>query len=304
MKEETAGDPSTGLRWTRKTTQKISLALRCSGIDVSGKTVGRILKKMGYALRANQKKISTGCPKERDEQFNYIHEVRQEFTESRLPVISIDTKKKELVGNFKNPGSRWGKEPTAVKDHDFRSHASCIAVPYGIYDVAANRGHVFLGTSSDTSEFAVDAVAGWWESEGRRRYRGAKQLLILADNGGSNGPRTRAWKYFLQEEFCDRYKCRVTVCHYPPGTSKWNPIEHRLFSEISKNWAAKPLDKLATMLNYIRTTTTTTGLKVLATLVRRHYAKGVKVADETFKELNLVPHTVLPRWNYTLSPRC
>ena len=303
MKYETAGDPMTSLKWTRRTTEKIAHELRVLAIDVSAATVGRLLKKMGFSLRVNHKKRSHGSGADRDEQFVYIGETRERFVTQGWPVVSVDTKKKELVGNFKNGGTAWHDEPVLVKDHDFRSEADGIAVPYGIYDVHANLGCLFVGTSHDTSEFAVDNLARWWIYTGRRRYPNAAQLLILADGGGSNGPRNRAWKLALQERLCDGYGLTVTVCHYPTGTSKWNPIEHRFFSQISKNWAGRPLDSYETILNYARSTTTSTGLRVRSYLVRKHYSKGIRISDQEMAELQLDRHDTQPVRNYTLSPR-
>lgn len=302
MAQDTAGDPVTGLRWTRKTTRKVSRQLRAAKIHVSPSTVARLLRQLGYSLRVNRKVIATTHNPHRDRQFRYIQSFREAFVESDLPIISVDTKKKEQIGRFKNPGAVWAKTPTAVNDHDFRSDAVGVAVPYGIYDVRANRGHVILGTSHDTPAFAVDAIARWWSREGRERYPRAEEMLILADNGGSNGSRIRAWKEALQTRLSDRFDCAVTVCHYPPGTSKWNPIEHRLFSEISKNWAGQPLETYDVALNYIRTTRTRTGLRVKATLNRREYKTGTKIPDSVMAQLNLHPHAVLPRWNYTIGP--
>ena len=242
MEHETAGDPMTGLKWTRRTTEKIARELaNLGGIEVSANTVGRILKELGYSLRVNHKKIASGTGPERDAQFKQIAASRDRFSRRGLPVISVDTKKKELVGNFKNPGTAWNKQAVAVKDHDFRSQGLGLAVPYGIYDIQANRGSVFVGASHDTPQFAVSSIEKWWRYDGHRRYTNAKELLILADCGGSNGYRCRAWKHELQQ-FSNRHRIKITVSHYPPGTSKWNPIEHRLFSEISKNWAGCPLD--------------------------------------------------------------
>ena len=260
MKHETAGDPMTGLKWTRRTTEKIAEELREIGITVCANTVCKLLRQMGYALRVNHKKLTASSPTDRDEQFGYIANRRESFARRGLPIVSIDTKKKELIGNFKNAGSAWQRKPVLVRDHDFRSDADGIAIPYGVYDVQANLGSLFIGTTHDTPEFAVDNLARWWRYDGRRRHRGATQLLILADGGGSNSCRARAWKHNLQEVLCDRFGLTVTVCHYPTGASKWNPIEHRFFSEISKNWAGKPLDSYETVLNYARSTTTCGGL--------------------------------------------
>jgi len=303
MKHETAGDPMTGLKWTRRTTEKIADELREIGITVCANTVCNLLRQMGYALRVNHKKLTASSPTDRDEQFAYIANRRESFARRGLAIVSIDTKKKELIGNFKNAGSAWQRKPVLVRDHDFRSDAEGIAIPYGVYDVQANLGSLFIGTTHDTPEFAVDNLARWWRYEGCRRHRGARQLLILADGGGSNSCRARAWKHGLQEVLCDRLGLTVTVCHYPTGASKWNPIEHRLFSEISKNWAGKPLDSYETVLNYARSTTTRGGLKVKAYLVRKNYPKGVKVTDEQMKELCIKPHVTQPERNYTLKPR-
>lgn len=306
MKHETAGDPMTGLKWTRKTTEKIASELSNLDIQVSPNTVGRLLKEMDFSLRVNHKKLSSGSRSdqaERDEQFVYISRQKKKFARAGNPSISVDTKKKELVGNFKNAGVAWNKMPVLVKDHDFRSESDGMAIPYGIYDECANEGSVFVGMSSDTAEFAVDCIERWWRYTGKYTYPDADQLLILADGGGSNGARNRAWKINLQEKICDRHNIAVTVCHYPTGASKWNHIEHRLFSEISKNWAGRPLDSYETILNYIRTTQTTTGLKVKAYLTTRKYETGVKVSDEALSALSLRAHKTQPRRNYTLKPR-
>lgn len=302
MKNDTAGDPITGLKWTHRTTEKIAAELRKTGISVCAKTVGRLLKQMGFSLRVNHKKLSRTSPEERDTQFARIAELREQFATAGNPVISVDTKKKELVGNFKNAGVAYGRKPRMVKDHDFRSDAVGIAIPYSIYDLQANTGSVFVGTSYDTPQFAVDCIGTWWQTEGRRRYPDATKLAILADAGGSNGPRCRAWKYGLQKRLCNRHHLTVTVAHYPSGASKWNPVEHRLHSEISKNWAGRPLDSYETILKYLRTTRTTTGLRVRARLNKKYYQKGVKITDEQMRQLSYEPDDVLPRWNYTLAP--
>jgi len=291
----------TGLKWTRKTTQKIACELKKLGIEVCAKTIGRILNELGYSLKVNHKKIASGSSPQRDEQFKQIASHRQRFAACKTPIISVDTKKKELVGNFKNNGTAWDKEAIAVNDHDFRSQGLGMAAPYGIYDVQANRGSVFVGTSHDTPQFAVSAIGKWWRYDGQHRYGNARELLILADCGGSNGYRCRAWKYELQQ-LSNRYNLTITVSHYPPGASKWNPIEHRLFSEISKNWAGRPLESLSTIKNYISTTTTTTGLSVKAYIDSKDYAKGIKISDEQMSRLNITNHDALPNWNYTLAP--
>ncbi len=302
MKHETAGDPMSGLKWTRRTTLKMAAELRSLGIEVSPRTVARLLKKMGFSLRVNHKKLAGASHPQRDAQFARIAELRERAAVDNTPVISVDTKKKELVGPFRNPGAKWDREPVLVNDHDFRSDAHAIAVPYGIYDLRANAGTVFVGTSYDTPGFAVDCVEKWWRTEGRRRYPKAKRLTILADGGGSNGSTCRAWKFGLHHRLCDRHGLTVTVAHYPPGASKWNPIEHRLFSELSKNWAGRPLDSLDTILNYARTTATSTGLRVRAHLVRKAYRKGIKITNAQMRNLEITKDATLPKWNYTIAP--
>jgi hypothetical protein len=302
MKHDVAGDPSTGLKWTRRATRKIASELRALGIKVSPRTVARILKNLRFSLRANRKSISRGSGPDRDEQFIYISDQRTSFAERDLPIVSVDTKKKEMVGNFKNQGRAWSRTFILVKDHDFRSDAVGMAAPYGIYDTGANLGTVFVGTSHDTPDFAADNIAKWWVLEGRERYPRTTELLVLADGGGSNGPRNRAFKHSLQNRLCDPHGIRVTVCHYPTGASKWNPIEHRLFSEIGKNWAGHPLDSYETMLNYIRTTRTETGLRVKAHLDTRDYPKGVKISDAQMATLDVRPHETQPLRNYTIYP--
>jgi len=302
MAHDTAGDPMTGCKWTRRTTAKIAAELGSLGIGVSDRTVARLLKQFGFRLRVNHKKLSGASAQHRDAQFTHIAEVREHFATCELPLISIDTKKRELVGCFKNVGAAWGRQPVLVNDHDFRSDAIGIAIPYGIYDLLANRGTVFVGTTYDTPEFAVECVTKWWRTEGQQRHPHARHLAILADGGGSNSARSRAWKYGLQTRLCNRYGIAVTVAHYPPGTSKWNPIEHRLFSEITKNWAACPLDSYDTILSRIRTTTTSTGLRVLAHLVQTSYRKGVTITDHQMRELAITKDAALPKWNYTLRP--
>lgn len=265
-------------------------------------TVARLLKGLDFSLRVNHKKLSRAADPDRDAQFAYIAAQRESFAAQGWPVVSIDTKKKELVGNFKNAGVTWTREPILVNDHDFRSDAEGVAIPYGVYDVQANRGSLFVGTTHDTPRFAVDNLAKWWSYDGRRRYPDATQLLVLADGGGNNGNRTRAWKHELQHRLCDRNRLTVTVCHYPTGASKWNPIEHRMFSEIQKSWAGQPLVSYQTILNYARSTHTSTGLQVKAYLVTTDYPTGVRISDQAMDALNLHPHDTQPGRNYTLSP--
>ena len=302
LEHETAGDPIRGLKWTRKTTQKIADQLASLGIHVGRSTVGRLLRMMKFSLKVNQKSIGAGRNPERNKQFEHIGGERRHAEATGIPVISVDAKKREMVGPFKNAGAAWCQQARQVNDHDFRSMAEGVAVPYGIYDVGANRGFVCVGVASNTAQLAVDSIERWWRAEGRERYANADELLILADGGGSNGSRCRLWKSVLQEKLCDRHGISVTVAHYPPGASKWNPIEHRLFSEISKNWAGVPLESYETVLNYIRTTETTTGLKVRAQLVTKQYKTKIKVSDERMKQINITPNDILPQWNYTVNP--
>jgi hypothetical protein len=298
----------TDLKWTKKTTKKISLELSSLGIKVGAKTVGRLLKKMGFSLKSNRKTIISGGKrkpgyrKKRNDQFLNISKIKGEFEEAGNPIISVDTKKKEMIGNFKNNGKSWNREGEKVHDHDFKSDSSGMAAPYGIYDQKRNKGHVVIGLSKDVPSFATDSIEEWWLIEGRKIYPRAKSILILADGGGSNSSRSRVWKKGLQEKLSNKYNLSIKVCHYPPGASKWNPIEHRLFSEISKNWAAVPLKDLETIKNYISTTTTATGLKVTASINQKTYAKGEKVTKKDFEKIKCAYADVLPEWNYTIYP--
>lgn len=291
-------------KWVRSSLRQLSQRLSGLGHSVSPPTVGRLLHQLGYSLRVNVKKLeASAVHPEREKQFDLIETQKQRFESANLPIISVDTKKKELIGNFKNAGQAWGQQPQYVNMHDFPQEALGKAVPYGIYDLAHNRGTVYVGSSADTPEFAVTVLARWWEEEGRVIYPEAKQLLILADSGGSNGCRSRMWKLQLQEQLSDRYGLTVMVCHYPTGCSKWNPIEHRLFSYISLNWAGCPLRSFDILLNYLRGTTTRAGLTVRATLVEGEYAKGQKVSDTQMEQLNIEYAEVCAQWNYTLRPR-
>jgi hypothetical protein len=304
MRLETAGDPISGLKWTHKATAKIAKELRRLGIQVGKSTVGRLLKQLNFSLRVNHKKRSHGsAPATRDLQFRYIRRRRTTFALRDDPIISVDAKKRELVGHFKNDGKAWSQAPRLVNDHDFRSLAKGVAIPYVIYNTEANRAFVCVGTSRGTPDFAVDAIERWWRLEGRRHYPDSNRVLILADGGGGNGHRARVWKARLQDRVCDRHQLTITVCHYPPGASKWNPVEHRVNCEISRNWQAVPLDSYDTVLKYIRTTTTATGLRMRAQLMRKQYDKGIKVPDDEMEQLSIQTHTSRSRWNYTLSPR-
>ena len=307
MEYETAGDPVSGLKWTRKTTAKIAKQLKRIGIRVSAKTVGRLLKQMNFSLRLNLKSLESGQskppdPRQRDQQFRYIRNQIRVYSTQRLPVISVDTKSRELIGPFHQSGRRWSQEAIKVLDHDFPSDSKGVALPYGIYDLSRNEGFVCVGTSRDTSQFAVDSIRTWWLKAGSSHYPDADRLLILADCGGSNGYRTRLWKHQLQVAFCNRFSLEVKVCHYPPGSSKWNPIEHRMFSFISGNWAAQPLVDYETVLNFIRTTKTSAGLKIRAFLNKKQYLTGIRISDHQMKDIALKRYTLRPNWNYSICP--
>lgn len=301
MEKETGGDPIHGIKWSRKSTRNVSRELKREGHDVSATTVRRLLRAQGFSLRANVKRLSGQRHPDREQQFEAIQKQVQKYRQGGFPVVSVDTKKKELVGNFCNAGHAWVRKEVAVSDHDFLTDGIGKAVPYGIYDVLGNRGFVTVGMSSDTASFGVDSLSEWYRRQGRHQYPDADRLLVLADNGGCNGSLNRLWKYELQR-FSDRFGIRVDVAHYPPGASKWNPIEHRLFSFISKNWAGQPLRSYETVLNYIRTTKTQSGLAVRAVLLPKKYETGVKVGDEEMRGLRLAGARVLPRWNYSLRP--
>jgi Rhodopirellula transposase DDE domain len=294
----------TGQIWVRSSLRSLRDRLEAVGHPVSAPTVGRLLKDLGYALHVNAKKLeaSSNHP-DRDQQFDYIAVQRAMFTAAGLPIVSVDTKKRELVGDFKNAGQAYGREPTAVNVHDFPSDAVGRAVPYGVYDVTANRGLIYLGMSGDTPAFAADAVATWWQTDGQAGYLQTNQLLVLADAGGSNNCHTRAWKERLQMQVCDRFGLTVTVCHYPTGCSKWNPIEHRLFSQISRNWAGVPLRTWDTLMAFIRGTTTSSGLTVKAIFQPGDYPTGTKVTDAEMDALQIEHHAICPTWNYTIRPR-
>ncbi len=301
---ETAGDPQGERKWVRSSLSKLRGRLAQAGHAVSAPTIGRLLRKHDYSLQVNVKEKEAGSQHpDRDRQFRYIETQKQAFMAQGSPVISVDTKNKELIGNFKNPGQEWCQHPQQVNAHDFLSQAQGRAVPYGIYDLQRNEGTVYVGMSADTAEFAVTAVLRWWEECGQGAYPDASQLLVLADAGGSNGCRPRLWKEQLQSQLSDRLGLTVTVCHYPTGCSKWNPIEHRLFSQISMNWAGQPLRSFEALLGYVRDTTTTTGLKVKASLLEGIYQTGKRVSDAVMKTLNLEHHAVCPQWNYTIRPR-
>ncbi len=290
-------------KWLNCRLSDIRQQLDQRGHRVSKPVISRLLRAHDYRLRANVKHHAGPQHPERDQQFQHLHAQRAVHQAAGQPVISVDTKKKELVGNFKNAGQIWCQTAEVVDAHDFPQDAVGRAVPYGIYDLQHNRGTVYVGQSADTPAFAVDNIAHWCATELRTRFPDATQLLIEADSGGSNSARSRVWKQRLQEQVADRFGLTVTVCHYPTGASKWNPIEHRVFSEISKTWAGCPLRSFAAVVQYIEDTRTHTGLTVAAHHVTTTYATGVKIPDAAMATLNLQTHEVCPQWNYTIHPR-
>ena len=304
VEPETAGDPMSEQKWVRSSLRSLSERLGRVGHAVSAPTISRVLKAHGYSLRVNAKeKDPRSQHRDRDTQFRSIATQMAAFSARGAPIISVDTKKKELIGNFKNAGSSWSQEAQAVNVHDFLSDATGRASPYGIYDVQRNAGGVYVGLSADTPEFAVKAISRWWSDHGQVGYRGMAELLILADSGGSNGCRPRLWKEQVQSQLSDVLGLTITVCHYPTGCSKWHPIEHRLFSQISRNWVGQPLRTVETMLGWIRGTTTRTGLRVWAHLLEGLFEIGKKVSDAVMKTLNVTRHGICPQWNYTIYPR-
>jgi hypothetical protein len=301
--DEVAGDPMSEQKWVRCSLTYLARQLAKRRFRIGRTTVRRLLKKLEYALCRNRKSLTGPAHPDRDQQFRYIARLKRLFLAAGLPVISVDTKKKELIGNFLNPGRTWTQEPEKVNVHDFRQDAIGRAVPYGIYDLTHNEGYVYVGTSYDTPEFAAYAIAQWWDNPDRPRFQREDKLLILADAGGSNNCRYWLWKQQVQEQLADQFGIDVMICHYPTGASKWNPIEYRLFSQISRNWAGKPLRSFSAMLNYIRGTVTETGLTVKAFLVERTFHKGQKVSDEQRTALNLHRRYICPNWNYVIKPR-
>jgi len=301
VEETTAGDPMSPLKWTSKSTRTIADELTRAGHPISSVTVGRCLEDMGYTLQANVKTREGPQHPNRDAQFRYLNRQVKAFRRVGDPVISVDTKKKELVGAFKNAGRRWLRQGKSdeVTVHDFPHLGQGKAIPYGAYDIARNRAVVNVGVTHETAEFAVESIRRWWRLDGKRHYRGTRRLLICADSGGSNGNRQRAWKLHLQA-LSDETGMTITVCHYPPGTSKWNQIEHRLFSFISLNWQGKPLINFETVVNLIGGTRTRTGLKVKAVLDTSEYETGVEISKEEIDRIRLKRHKVHPDWNYTL----
>jgi len=289
------------LRWTHKATRNVARLLRRQGFAVSHTTVARLLRQARYSLRTNRKTLARVHDPDRDRQFRLIARQRRRFLRRGFPVLSVDTKKKELVGDFKNPGACWRTEALPVLDHDFPSAARGRAIPFGIYDQGYDCGHVAVGTSRETAAFAGAALRRWWRSCGRYRYAAAPRLLIEADCGGANGNRSWAWKVALQR-LPDEAGLSITVAHYPPGASKWNRIEHRLFNRISANWAGQPLVSYETILNFIRTTTLPSGWSCAAWLDTTQYPTKVVVSAAERNRVRLRRHRMLPKWNYTIRP--
>lgn len=303
VEPSTRGDPESPLRWTCKSVRRLARELQAQGHAVSHEKVAHLLHALGYSLQANRKTREGADHPERDAQFAHIAAASAGFLAAGDPVISVDTKKKELVGDFKNAGREWQPvgEPEAVRIHDFPVPGLGRVSPYGVYDLAANAGWVSVGVDHDTAAFAVATITRWWERNGRARYPHARRLLITADGGGSNGSRLRLWKWELQR-LADATGLEISVCHFPPGTSKWNKVEHRLFSFITQNWRGKPLVSYAVVLSLIAATTTTTGLTVESELDTARYPAGVKISDAQMQSLRLARDAFHGDWNYTLLP--
>ena len=302
LADATAGDPITGLQWTRKAIRKLARQLRRKKFKVGRTTVGRLLQLKRYALRVNRKRLSRKQDPARDRQMRYIARLRRRFKKAGFPGISVDTKKRELIGRFKNAGCSWRIRPLDVYATDFPSDALGIAIPYGIYDLTCHLGYVVVGTSHQTPAFAIAAIRSWWLHVGRMTYAGCHELLIEADSGGANGNRCWLWKAGLQA-LADEFDLTITVTHYPTGASKWNPIEHRMFSLISGNWAGQPLVSYETVLKFIRTTKSNTGFRCRARVDTAVYPTGLKLTATEKVSINLQPHRVLPQYNYTIRPR-
>ena len=299
----TRGHPETPLRWTCKSTSKLAEELQRRNHPVTDRTVATLLKKAGYSLQSNRKTREGSAHLDRDAQFGYINRQVLAFQGESEPVVSIDTKKKELVGEFHNAGREWRPkgDPVKVNVHDFPDKKVGKAIPYGVYDLINNEGWVSVGIDHDTAEFAAASLYRWWQTMGARRFPRATKLLITADGGGSNSSRNRLWKVVLQE-LANKLEMAIQVCHFPPGTSKWNKIEHRLFCFITKNWRGRPLTTYQTIVNLIASTTTKTGLKVQAAIDENNYETGIAVSDEQLARVNIEPASFHGEWNYTISP--
>jgi hypothetical protein len=299
----TRGDPESALRWTCRSTRQLAAALKAQGYQIGHQTVASLLDDLGYSLQGNQKTTEGSSHPDRDAQFKYIQRRVEEFQGRGQPVVSVDTKKKEHVGDFKNNGKEWRPKgnPERVRVYDFVDKTLGKANPYGVYDTTANVGWVSVGVDHDTAEFAVETLRRWWEKMGCLRYPDATELLVTADGGGSNGTRVRLWKVALQR-LTDQTGLRISVCHFPPGTSKWNKIEHRMFSYISLNWRGKPLISHEVIVNLIAGTTTRTGLKIQAELDTNVYPKGIQVTDEELEKVQIQKADFHGEWNYTILP--
>ena len=299
----TRGDPMSPLRWTCKSVRTLAAELNRQGHPVSHQTVSEVLQSLGYSLQVNRKTREGAGHPDRNAQFEHIARRAKQFQRRGQPVISVDTKKKELVGDFKNAGQEWHPkgQPPVVQVHDFQDKELGKAIPYGVYDLSANAGWVSVGIDHDTPEFAVESIYCWWRQMGRKTYPEANELLITADGGGSNGSRVRLWKVALQR-LADATGLKIAVCHFPPGTSKWNKIEHRMFCHITRNWRGRPLESHEVIVNLIASTTTTKGLRVRAALDTDAYPTGVKVEDATMAALHLIPDKFHGDWNYTIAP--
>ena len=300
----TRGDPQSSLRWTCKSTRKLAQELTAQGHPVGATKVAELLTQAGYSLQGNRKTREGTQHPDRNAQFEYINRQVKQFQSKGQPVISVDTKKKELVGDFKNVGREWQRkgEPVPVRVHDFLDAELGKAIPYGVYDLLRNEGWVSVGVDHDTAAFAVESIRRWWDRMGRQAYPSATDLLVTADAGGSNGPRVRLWKLELQR-LADQTGMRLHIRHYPPGTSKWNKIEHRMFCHITQNWRGRPLESLETIVQLIGSTTTKEGLRIRAALDRRRYAKGIDVPDHDMANLNLRTARVRGQWNYCIEPQ-
>ena len=301
LADATAGEPIHGLKWTRKALRNVAKALRRKGFKVSHETVRRLLRQLRYQLRVNRKHLGKRQAGERDQQLRYLARKRRAFLKAGKPVISVDAKKKERGGNFRNSGRTWRREAVSVLATDFPRDADGKAIPYGVYDRIPNLGFLGIGTSPETAEFAVNVIRAWWQTEGCAAYPEQQELLIQADSGGANGYRSWLWKSELQR-WADETGLTLVVTHYPTSASKWNWIEHRLFSAITGNWAGEPLVSYETVLKFIRTTKTETGLRCRAYLDKTVYAIRKKLSPEQKRSINLFPHHVLPKWNYTIKP--
>lgn len=301
--DDLAGDPVRDRRWIRRSIRKLERALARRGYRLGRTSIRRVLRAHDIRPLATVKHLTPRPHPDRDRQFRHLMVTRRRFERAGDPVISVDTKKKELIGRFQRAGRAWHRRAPEAYSHDFPNDALAKAVPYGVYDVAANHGAVYVGISGDTPDFAVTAIVRWWRTLGRRRYPTARRLLIVADGGGSNSYRARRWKTQMQRRLVDPYGLTVTVCHYPPGASKWNPIEHRLFSQISQTWAGLSLTSLDLMLHAIRATTTATGLRVTATQVSGSFPRNLPTTVAEWATLRIHRHKTCPLWNYTLRPQ-